>query len=497
MPEDPSRFRVRTWRIDRDQPADVVKKREALIRRPTEAVAKIGRHPNLLPVLQFELSEDGTEFFEVTEWSEYGTLHGYLTHPERGQLTLRERLEIAAGVAAALEAVHAHGVVHRNLCPESVLVDFARQPRLTDFDRAYLDSGFTVFTDSARARNEPYVPPELENTTDYDFDTHSDMYSFGVLLFRLLTEKVPFASPKDARERNGRPTALPSELRPGVDPKIDALVLELLRVDDFHERPTATKAIAMLRDTLGMTTAHAARDESSSSQPRVPAAPSFEPGTIVDGVYRVDGKAGAGSFSKVYKVFHLDHQKTYAMKLVDDEQNDDLVVREFNDLKQRLPAHPNIGQIVWMTRLAPPHARPYVLYEFIEGETLEAYCDGKKRLAGSDIRRIGLQILSALEVLHSRDVIHRDIKPANIMLELPSHTAKLIDFNVAALAGTKTGRAGTRRYMAPDVRKALGVGDHHSSQFQHLRLHQRCNKRPSEFEQARFEIVRIGQATGD
>src|SRR5438067_2140092 len=84
-------------------------------RRHTEAVLKIGSHANLLRVLQFEFIDEDHEFFEVTEWSEFGTLHGYLTNKDRGELTLRERLEIAEGVAAALEAVHAHDVVHRNL----------------------------------------------------------------------------------------------------------------------------------------------------------------------------------------------------------------------------------------------------------------------------------------------------------------------------------------------------------------------------------------------
>jgi serine/threonine protein kinase len=149
----------------------------AVIRRPTEAVAKVGPHPNLLPILQFENVEGDGEFFEVTEWSDYGTLHGYLHNKERDPLTLRERFQIAEGVASALEAVHAHGVAHRNVCPESIVVGFDRRPRLTDFDRAYIESRHTVFEHTERRRNLAYVPPELADKTDYDFDTTSDMYS--------------------------------------------------------------------------------------------------------------------------------------------------------------------------------------------------------------------------------------------------------------------------------------------------------------------------------
>jgi serine/threonine protein kinase len=144
---DPTRYRVRTWKIDPSGSHEEVEQRKAVVRRPTEAVARIGRHPNLLPVLQFDYIDEDHEFFEVTEWSEYGTLHGFLTNEERDRLTIRERLEIAEGVAAALEAVHAADIVHRNVCPATVLVGFDRKPRLTDFDRAWMDAGRTVFAD--------------------------------------------------------------------------------------------------------------------------------------------------------------------------------------------------------------------------------------------------------------------------------------------------------------------------------------------------------------
>ena len=127
--------------------------------RPTEAVLKIGPHPNLLRVLQFEFVDDDNEFFEVTEWSEFGTLHGYLTNKDRGELTLRERLEIAEGVAAALEAVHAHDVVHRNLSPETIQIGFDRKPRVTDFDRAYIDSKHTVFRCEQFTPRQPCIHP--------------------------------------------------------------------------------------------------------------------------------------------------------------------------------------------------------------------------------------------------------------------------------------------------------------------------------------------------
>lgn len=453
---DPARYRVRTWKINPSGSHEDVEQRKAVVRRPTEAIARIGRHPNLLPVLQFDYVDEDHEFFEVTEWSEYGTLHGFQTNEERERLTIRERLEIAEGVAAALEAVHAAEVVHRNVCPATVLIGFDRKPRLTDFDRAWIDASRTVFADTTSRVNTPYLPPELADVSDYDFDTTSDMYSFGVMLYQLLTDELPFAGPAEARAAGGCPKKLPSEVRAGVDPSIDELVMELLRTDDFKLRPTASDALTKLRNVLGMTTG-LARKEPSQPPSAVPA--ELKVGAVLDGKWRLDDEIGKGTFAKVYRVFNLDHQRTYAMKVLVDADNADLALHEFNQVQPHLPAHPNIVRIVWMDRLGPPLDHPYIVSEFVKGETLEPYCADERRLAWSDIKRIGIELLDALGALHDHGIYHRDIKPPNVMLELPSHRPKLIDFNIAARTSEAKGRAGTRRYWAPDVTTA-GWGAH-------------------------------------
>jgi serine/threonine protein kinase len=451
--DDPGIYRVRTWRVDPYLSAEKRERRLAVVRRPTEAVTRIGHHANLLAVLDFGQEPDGSEFYEVTEWSNIGTLHGYLRHPDRGPLTLRERLEIAAGVASALEAVHSRSVVHRNVCPETILIGDDRRPYLTDFDRAYLESSGTVYGETVhRQRNVAYVPPELRDAVDYDFDVRSDMYSFGVLLYELLTDEVPFRDGNAAIAAGGIPPRRPSTAREGADARLDELVLALLNVEDFQARPTATEVLGRLRDVLGSTTGDGGIAAAPAPSTQLQ---SLEPGVVLNGCYRIESVLGGGAISRVYKVVHLDQGRAYAMKLISGTQDPEVLLSEWR-VRPRVPKHPHIAELVWMDRLAPPDTRLFLLTEYVDGETLEAYCDGRKRLPWSDIRAIGVKLLDALSAIHAPagsnglSILHRDIKPANILLELPSYEPKLIDFNIASEALEATGRGGTPRYWAPD-----------------------------------------------
>ncbi len=353
------RFRVRTWHVDPYASAEEQEKRIRVIRRPAEALQRIPRHPNLLPILAFDRDAETNDFYEVTDWSAYGTLYGYLRHSDRQhQLTIRERLEIAAGVASALDAVHGAGLVHRNVSPETIVVGFDRQPRLTDFDRAYIDRTQTVFPQTThRQRNLAYLPPELSDASSYDFEAGSDMYSFGVLLFELLANAVPFDNPQAAVRANGTPVAMPSQLRVGLDASLDTLVLGLLNVENFNARPTAAEALMVLRSALRGTSAarSAGPDEADAPVPTPPADGRFAVGTVLDGNIRVDAELGGGAFSRVYRVYHLDQQRTFAMKVLTRPEEAEVLLAEYNKVAGSSPvirtSRGSTGWIAWRRRL--------------------------------------------------------------------------------------------------------------------------------------------------
>ena len=354
-------YRVRLWRLTGYESTADRDRRVNRIRRSTEALSRIGRHPNLLQIYEFNQLSDENLFYEVTEWSNFGSLHGYLKNPARDPLTLRERLEVAAGVASALEATHNHHLIHRNVCPETILIGFDRKARLIDFDRAYIEDTQTVFPETAaRVHNIAYLAPELRNVGDYDCGPPADMYSLGVLLFELLTDSLPEFS--GARLQRG-----PAALRETVDQSLDALVRRLLNVEDFNARPSAAEALAVLRSYLGSS------HEAPKPGPALAAGgdlPQFDPGMIIDD-YRVEVRLGSGASSNVYKVTHIAQDTPYAMKVLKRSEEAALIVDEFNKVGRYLPQHPNIAQVRWMSTLRPPFNAPYLLTEFVAGETLE------------------------------------------------------------------------------------------------------------------------------
>jgi PAS domain S-box-containing protein len=115
----------------------------------------------------------------------------------RRSLSVTESLEVCASAAAALSELHASGLLHGDLCPANLLVD--------------LPSGRTVFLDLGSAREQrtraiardegdpAYFSPERTSRVAQEVDGRSDLYSLGVLLYRMLTGQLPFATP-DALE---------------------------------------------------------------------------------------------------------------------------------------------------------------------------------------------------------------------------------------------------------------------------------------------------------
>lgn len=183
------------------------------------------------------------------------------------------------------------------------------------------------------------------------------------------------------------------------------------------------------------------------------------------GDYRIVRLLGAGGMGQVFEAVHVKLGRRVALKVLGTHRDPELLTRLEREARAAAQMHhPNIVQVTALHVPDSPSAEDpaYLVMEFVDGDTLQHRLDAVGRLDAATVRRIGVQMASALAYAHERGVIHRDVKPDNILLtEVPGVglVAKLLDFGIARLleetALTRAGTlVGTPRFMSPE--QALG-----------------------------------------
>jgi serine/threonine-protein kinase len=171
-------------RLKRGMDSDEILIRFAQERRILAALS----HPNIARLLDAGVGDDGRPFFAM-EYVEGETI---TAHAQRLGLGVRERLQLLRRVCEAVAYAQSRLVVHRDLKPSNILVDARGEPRLLDFGIAKLlaDSDAPALTSTgARLLSPAYAAPE--QILGETISTATDVYSLGVLLYELLTGRLP------------------------------------------------------------------------------------------------------------------------------------------------------------------------------------------------------------------------------------------------------------------------------------------------------------------
>ncbi|HZD01071.1 MAG TPA: serine/threonine-protein kinase [Actinomycetes bacterium] len=194
-------------------------------RREARAAAMVN-HPNVARV--FDYGERVSEPFIVMELVEGETLAERIDR--QGRLPWREAFAIAEQVARALEAAHAHGVVHRDVKPANILVDGSGNVKVTDFGIARAAQATTLTRPGMVLGSANYVAPEQAQGNTVG--PAADLYSLGCVLFEAVTGSTPYQGPNAvaiATQHVSGDVPDPREHVPGLPPVAAELVMRPLQ----------------------------------------------------------------------------------------------------------------------------------------------------------------------------------------------------------------------------------------------------------------------------
>ncbi len=261
---------------------DVMRERFLVEARRTAEI----RHPNVVEVL--DSGDDAGQAFLVMELLEGESLGDALAR--EGRLPAREALRVAGKILEALGASHALGLVHRDIKPANVFLKRARggdPPQVTvlDFGVAKRVDGSTIETEpGALVGTFAYMSPE--QIRGGDIDGRADLYSLGVLLFRMLGGKLPFEQDTAASLIHAHLTVEPPSLPDhAADPELGRLnqVVRRLLAKQPSARPTDARAARDALDTAFRAAEPSAIEiPSLETGPHPPAAPDSEPAPPAD-----------------------------------------------------------------------------------------------------------------------------------------------------------------------------------------------------------------------
>ena len=315
--------------------AELADNAQALERFKLEArTASSLNHPNICTI--YEVGESDGEYYIAMELIDGEALDQYLT---RHRLELQELLDLGMQIADALDAAHSQGIVHRDIKPANILVTPRGQAKILDFGLAKLvaerraaEKLTPVAATALTAAEHLTSPGSAVGTTAFmspeqargkELDARSDLFSFGAVLYRMATGRLPFEGETAAVIFDGilnRTPASPIELNPELPPKLDEVIRTALEKDRDLRYQSAADMRAELKRLKRDTSSGRVQVAASGSSAKTSVAPSsaVQPAAssgrkyvigAIAAVVLIAGAVGGYVWSKRARGFNLQNMK--------------------------------------------------------------------------------------------------------------------------------------------------------------------------------------------
>ena len=218
-------------------------------RREAHAVAQLN-HPNIVTIYDWGEQPDAYGVYSVYYMvMEYVAGENLKERLRGGPLPEADALDVAAQVAAALGVAHRHGIIHRDIKPQNVLLPPSGMVKVVDFGIAHTVGVTQLTRTNAVSGTAHYLSPEQAQSKPVDERT--DLYSLGIVLYEMLTGREPFTGStlvEIAMHHVHDAPEPPRSARPGLSAETDAIVLKALSKDPARRFQSAADMRGALLD---------------------------------------------------------------------------------------------------------------------------------------------------------------------------------------------------------------------------------------------------------
>ncbi len=217
--------------------------------REARIVANL-EHPHIIPVYDF--SEHNGEPYLVMRFVEGDTLKHRM---DALPMAPTEILHLVRPVCQALSYAHQKGVLHRDIKPSNIMISESGDVFLTDFGLARMvQTGESTLSQDMMVGTPQYISPEQAQGIS-QLDGRTDIYSLGVVLFEMLTGRVPFSADTPfatVHDHIYTPLPLPSAINPGIDSNVERMLLKTLAKEPKDRFESAAELLTALETTLNI-----------------------------------------------------------------------------------------------------------------------------------------------------------------------------------------------------------------------------------------------------
>ena len=205
-------------------------------------------HPNIVSI--FDVGVDNGIYYIVMELIKGKTLKEIIVE-ERGPLPWKWSVNVAIQIASALEMAHKNNIIHRDIKPHNIIITEDGIAKVTDFGIAKAVSNSTITAFGTTIGSVHYFSPE--HARGGYTDAKSDLYSLGIVMYEMVTGKVPFDADTPvsvALKHMQEEPVPPIEMNPHLPEAVNKIILKALKKDPMYRYQTATELLEDLRMAL-------------------------------------------------------------------------------------------------------------------------------------------------------------------------------------------------------------------------------------------------------